>query len=55
MKTIEYNELGFDLAAPVFGQEYKSQPDTLREKNTKALAALAVSDGAAEVPYGKTV
>ena len=53
VKPIEYNEVGFDLAAPVFGQEYKSQPDTLREKNTKALAALAVSDGAAEVPFAK--
>lgn len=53
VKPIEYNEVGFDIAAPVFGQEYKSQPDTLREKNTKALAALAASDGAAEVPFAK--
>ena len=53
VKPIEYNEVGFDLAAPVFGQEYKSQPDTLRETNTKALAALAASDGTAEVPFAK--
>ena len=53
VKPIEYNEVGFDLAAPVFGQEYQSQPDTLREKNTKALAALAASDGTAEVPFAK--
>lgn len=53
VKPIEYNEVGFDIAAPVFGQEYKSQPDTVREKNAKALAALAASDGTAEVPFAK--
>ena len=53
VKPIEYNDAGFDVAAPVFGQEYKSEPDTLVEKNTKALAALAASDDRSDVPFKK--
>lgn len=52
IKPIEYNEAGFDVSAPVFGQEYKSQPDTLREKNTKTLAEIALADEK-EVPFSK--
>lgn len=53
VKPIEYDRVGFDIAAPVFGQEYKSQPDTLIEKNTKALAEIAASDDKTEVPFAK--
>lgn len=53
VKPIEYDRVGFDIAAPVFGQEYKSQPDTLIEKNTKALAEIAASDDRTEVPFAK--
>ena len=52
VKPIEYNEAGFDVSAPVFGQEYKSQPDTLREKNTKTLAEISLADEK-EVPFSK--
>lgn len=52
IKPIEYNEAGFDISAPVFGQEYKSQPDTLREKNTKSLEEIALADEK-EVPFAK--
>jgi len=40
-KPIAYDEAGFDVNAPVFGKEYKRQPDTLREQNAKELTALA--------------
>lgn len=53
VKPIEYDRVGFDIAAPVFGQEYKSQPDTLIEKNTKALAEIAASDDKTDVPFAK--
>ena len=53
VKPIEYDRVGFDIAAPVFGREYKSQPDTLAEKNTKHLAELAAGDGKAETPFSK--
>lgn len=53
VKPIEYDRVGFDIAAPVFGREYKSQPDTLAEKNTKHLAELAAGDGKAENPFSK--
>lgn len=53
VKPIEYDRVGFDIAAPVFGQEYKSQPDTLIEKNKKALAEIAASDDKTEVPFAK--
>lgn len=53
VKPIEYDRVGFDIAAPVFGQGYKSQPDTLIEKNTKALAEIAASDDKTEVPFAK--
>lgn len=53
VKPIEYNDAGFDIAAPVFGKEYKSQPDTLIERNTKELAAIAAGSGNAEVPFAK--
>ena len=53
VKPIEYDRVGFDIAAPVFGQEYKSQPDMLIEKNTKALAEIAASDDKTEVPFAK--
>lgn len=53
VKPIEYDRVGFDIAAPVFGQEYKSQPDTLIEKNTKALAEIAASDDKTKVPFAK--
>lgn len=53
VKPIEYDRVGFDIAAPVFEQEYKSQPDTLIEKNTKALAEIAASDDKTEVPFAK--
>ena len=53
VKPIEYDRVGFDITAPVFGQEYKSQPDTLIEKNTKALAEIAASDDKTEVPFAK--
>ena len=52
IKPIEYNEAGFDVSAPVFAQEYKSQPDTLREKNTKSLAEIALADEK-DVPFTK--
>lgn len=53
VKPIEYNDVGFDINAPVFGQEYKSEPDTLVEKNVKALADLAASEDKSEVPFTK--
>lgn len=34
---IQYDEAGFDITAPVFGQEYKRPKDTEREKARKAL------------------
>ncbi|MDR2924187.1 MAG: transposase, partial [Treponema sp.] len=46
-KPIAYDEAGFDADAPVFGKEYKRQPDTLREQNAKELTALA----AGTVPF----
>ena len=52
VKPIEYNEVGFDVDAPVFGKEYKSPADTLREKNTKSLAEIALADEK-EVPFSK--
>ena len=51
VKPIEYDAAGFDVDAPVFGKEYKSLPDTLREKNTKALAAIAAADDTKDVPF----
>lgn len=53
VKPVEYNEAGFDITAPVFGQGYKSEPDTLVEKNVKALAELAVSEDKSGVPFKK--
>jgi len=53
VKPIEYDRVGFDIAAPVFGRKYKSQPDTLIEKNTKALAEIAASDDKTDVPFAK--
>lgn len=53
VKPIEYDRVGFDIAAPVFGKEYKSQPDTLVEKNTKELAALALGGEKSDVPFAK--
>ena len=53
VKPIEYDRSGFDVSAPVFGQGYKSQPDTLVEKNAKRLADIAASDGEANVPFAK--
>lgn len=53
VKPIEYNDAGFDISAPVFGQGYKSEPDTLVEKNVKELAQLAASDGKSDVPFTK--
>ena len=50
-KPIEYDAAGFDVDAPVFGKEYKSLPDTLREKNTKALAQIAAADDKSAVPF----
>jgi transposase InsO family protein len=41
VEPIEYDDAGFDVNAPVFGKEYKSLPDTQREKDTKNLAAVA--------------
>ena len=52
VKPIEYNEVGFDVDAPVFGKEYKSPADTLREKNTKSLEEIALADEK-EVPFAK--
>ncbi|WP_261789724.1 transposase [Treponema pectinovorum] len=52
VKPIEYNEAGFDITAPVFGKEYKSPADTLREKNTKSLAEIALAEEK-EVPFSK--
>jgi len=46
-KPIAYDEAGFDVEAPVFGKEYKRQPDTLREQNAKELTALA----AGSIPF----
>ena len=40
-KPIAYNGAGFDISAPVFGKEYKRQPDTVREKNAKELTEPA--------------
>lgn len=51
VKPIEYDAAGFDVDAPVFGKEYKSLPDTLREKNTKALAQIAAADDKSAVPF----
>lgn len=53
VKPIEYNEVGFDISAPVFGKEYKSEPDTLVEKNVKALAELAASEEKLDAPFTK--
>lgn len=53
VKPIEYNEVGFDINAPVFGHEYKSEPDTLVEKNIKVLAELAESGDKSDVPFAK--
>lgn len=53
VKPIEYNDAGFDINAPVFGQEYKSEPDTLVERNVKELVELAASDGKSDVPFTK--
>ena len=53
VKPIEYDIVGFDIAAPVFGKEYKSQPDTLVEKNTKELAALVLGGEKSDVPFAK--
>lgn len=51
VKPIEYDAAGFDVDAPVFGKEYKSLPDTLREKNTKALTQIAAADDKSAVPF----
>ncbi len=53
VKPIEYDRVGFDIAAPVFGKEYKSQPDTLAVKNAKELAEIAASNGKTEIPFAK--
>ena len=53
VKPIEYDRVGFDVSAPVFGKEYQSQPDTIIEHNTKTLAALASGDEKADVPFSK--
>lgn len=53
VKPIEYNNAGFDISAPIFGQGYKSEPDTLVEKNVKELAQIAASDDKPDVPFAK--
>jgi hypothetical protein len=37
---IAYDESGFDIDAPVYGKNYKREPDTQREKNARELDAL---------------
>jgi hypothetical protein len=37
---IAYDENGFDIDAPVYGKNYKREPDTQREKRVKELNAL---------------
>jgi hypothetical protein len=37
---IAYDESGFDIDAPVYGKNYKREPDTQREKNARELNAL---------------
>jgi hypothetical protein len=44
VEPIAYDESGFDLDAPVFGKEYKREPDTIREKAAKDLAQIAATD-----------
>lgn len=53
VEPIEYGDEGFDLAAPVFGKEYKSPPETLREQNVKDLAQLALSIADSKTPFAK--
>ena len=50
---IEYGDAGFDMSAPVFGKEYQSPPDTLRETNLKELASLALANAGDKTPFAK--
>lgn len=50
IKPIEYDAVGFDVSAPVFGKSYKSLPDTLRETNSKKLDAI-IGTGSKEIPF----
>ena len=47
IEPIAYNEMGFDIDAPVYGKNYKRQKDTIREKNAKELDALGSANGPA--------
>jgi hypothetical protein len=48
VSPIPYNSRGFDENAPVYGEEYKREPDTVREQNAKALEKLAEG----KIPFG---
>ncbi len=51
VEPIVFDEAGFDVNAPVFGKEYKSQKDTLVEKNVKRLSELAGAENKDDVPF----
>lgn len=53
VKPIEFDDAGFDVSAAVFGKEYKSQSDTLVEKNVKQLTELAEPLQKDGVPFAK--
>lgn len=41
VEPIVYDDAGFDITSPVFGQNYKREPDTKRESTAAELAELA--------------
>jgi hypothetical protein len=48
VSPIAYDRRGFDLDAPVYGESYQREPDTVREQNAKRLDKLA----AGKIPFG---
>ena len=53
VEPIEYGDVGFDMSAPVFGKDYQSPPDTIREKNVKELETIALAGADDKTPFSK--
>ena len=51
VKPIEYDAVGLDINAAVFGEEYKARKDTRREKNIKTLAVISGEGEKGIVPF----